>query len=151
MIGLTTLYLSMLICTSRESVCVVSVGTRHLLQQIGFTYYIIQGPTQTLYIDWKWLMIHIYQLITKHMKIILKKKIFYFLYLALSYSVYLHIPDKSLVGGKVPITSTQLAQLKILLLLDILFQLIKNIAEYKVYVNPARWNAGLKYILQLLL
>ena len=38
-----------------------------------------------------------------------KKKIFYFLYLALSYSVYLHIPDKSLVGGKVPITSTQLA------------------------------------------
>ena len=40
------------------------------------------------------------------MKIILNKKIFYFLYLALSYSVYLHIPDKSLVGGKVPITST---------------------------------------------
>ena len=27
----------------------------------------------------------------------------------------------------------------------------KNIAEYKVYVNPARWYAGLKYILQLLL
>ena len=59
---------------------------------------------------------------------------------------------KSLVGGKVPkcITS-QLAQLKILLLLYILFQLIKIIAEYKVYVNPARWYAGLKYILQPLL
>ena len=27
----------------------------------------------------------------------------------------------------------------------------KNIAEYKVYVNPARWYEGLKYILQLLL
>ena len=27
----------------------------------------------------------------------------------------------------------------------------KNIAKYKVYVNPARLYAGLKYILQLLL
>ena len=27
----------------------------------------------------------------------------------------------------------------------------KNIAEYKVYVNSARWYAELKYILQLLL
>jgi len=27
----------------------------------------------------------------------------------------------------------------------------KNIAEYKMYVNPARWYAGMKYILQLLL
>ena len=25
----------------------------------------------------------------------------------------------------------------------------KNIAKYKVYVNPARWYAGLKYILEL--
>ena len=29
------------------------------------------------------------------------------------------------------------------------FILYKNIAKYKVYVNPARWYAGLKYILQL--
>ena len=59
------------------------------------------------------------------------------------------IPDKSLVGGKVPkcITS-QLAQLKIIVYF---IPIDKNIAEYKVYVNPARWYAGLKCILQLLL
>ena len=43
-----------------------------------------------------------------------------------------NIPDKSLVGGKVPkcITS-QLAQLKILLVLYILFQLIKTLPNIK--------------------
>ena len=47
------------------------------------------------------------------------------------------IPDKSLVGGKVPkcITS-QLAQLKILLLLYILFQLIKTLPNIKCMWTP---------------
>ena len=48
-----------------------------------------------------------------------------------------NIPDKSLVGGKVPkcITS-QLAQLKILLLLYILFQLIKTLPNIKCMWTP---------------
>jgi len=57
------------------------------------------------------------------------------------------IPDKSLVGGKVPkcITSTT----KDTIIIVYFIPIDKNIAEYKVYVNPARWYAGLKYILQL--
>ena len=59
------------------------------------------------------------------------------------------IPDKSLVGGKVPkcITSTT----KDTIIIVYFIPIDKNIAKYKVYVNPARWYAGLKYILQLLL
>ena len=61
------------------------------------------------------------------------------------------IPDKSLVGGKVPkcITSTT-STTKNTIINVYYIPIDKNIAKYKVYVNPARWYAGLKYILQLL-
>ena len=54
------------------------------------------------------------------------------------------IHDKSLVGGKVPKCITSILYIVYFIPID------KNIAEYKVYVNPARWYAELKYILQLL-
>ena len=59
------------------------------------------------------------------------------------------IPHKSLVGWKVSkcITSTT----KDTIIIVYFIPIDKNIAKYKVYVNPARWYAGLKYILQLLL
>ena len=62
------------------------------------------------------------------------------------------ITDKSLVGGKVPkcITSTT-STTKDTIIIVYFIPIDKNIAKYKVYVNPARWYAGLKYILPLLL
>ena len=51
--------------------------------------------------------------------------------------------DKSLVGGKVSKCTTSTTEDTIIIVYFI------PIAEYKVYVNPARWYAGLKYILEL--
>ena len=68
-------------------------------------------------------------------------------------SIYsISIPDESLVGGNVPkcITSTT-STTKDTIIIVYFIPIDKNIAEYKVYVNPARWYARLKYILQLLL
>ena len=63
------------------------------------------------------------------------------------------ITDKSLVGGKVPkcITSTTSTTKDTIIIVYFIPIDKKNIAEYKVYVNPARWYAGLRYILPPLL
>ena len=93
------------VCVSRESVCVVSVYALGTFCTAADRFYILHHSIDpahtsyiTSYIDWKWLMIYIYQFLTKYVKINLKKA-FYLLLLTLSYiSVYLHIPDNTQAG-----------------------------------------------------